>query len=163
MDELVAKTVCDNVTRDCMKRCCDGCGVSSFMDVLRKEVSDHLEKICEWKRWEKTDISRKDLVTKSGTLNELLDHLTSDLSLMAKHLKVAHWQRTQYQKLKESLPPNHCILTILQRTIFVNTSKRCRVPTVHTDRSLCTLAFFFLQMSQAVLSPYCDRLQSLFD
>ncbi|KAK3762158.1 hypothetical protein RRG08_024963 [Elysia crispata] len=82
------------------------------MDVLRKEVSDHLEKICEWKRWEKTDISRKDLVTKSGTLNELLDHLTSDLSLMAKHLKVAHWQRTQYQKLKESLPPNHCILTI---------------------------------------------------
>ncbi|GFN83321.1 hypothetical protein PoB_000982700 [Plakobranchus ocellatus] len=111
VEELVDKTLCDSVTRDCVERKCTKCGVEKLMSGIRVEVGDQLYEVREWKRWEKSERSPKDLVLKSGTVADLLGFLTEDLQLLSKHVKFAQWQRNQCNNFRDSLPIGHAMCT----------------------------------------------------
>lgn len=111
VEELVSKTLCNNFTRDCVDRKCSECGVEVLLTEIRVEVGERLNEMREWKRWEKTDTSPKDLVHKNSLVTDLIHYLKEDLIDLAKHVKTAQWQRRQYQSLRENLPPGHAILT----------------------------------------------------
>lgn len=111
-EELVSKTLCKEVKRECVDRRCENCGIEGLLGVIQERIEDCDQEVREWRRWEKTVKSNKDLVTKSDTLSNILERLRQDLLPLAKHVKTAQWQRHQYQHLADNLPPLHGLLTM---------------------------------------------------
>ena len=111
-DDLVQKTVCENVTRACLKRECERCGIDNFISSVKMQISEHLSEQREWKRWEKSERSKKDLVRKKNPVIDIVDMLSMDLNGLAKHIKVAQWQRHQYQMFSRGVPKGHVVLTV---------------------------------------------------
>ena len=80
------------------------------------------EQQVNWNRWENKTMdngnNRRILVTKKGTVTELLDEFVKDVSqpsqgmTFKKHLFNAHWQYMQYQSIKKNLP-QECILQVI--------------------------------------------------
>ncbi|GFO11499.1 (S)-beta-bisabolene synthase [Plakobranchus ocellatus] len=111
VEELVKKTLCKDVKKECIDRKCGVCDVSELVEVVEHEVGSRMENVVEWKRWEKTDVSSKDLVMKKDSVRHILNILEKDLFSMGKHLHTAHWQRKQYQLLRDNLVERHCLIT----------------------------------------------------
>ncbi|GFR68013.1 hypothetical protein ElyMa_005597800 [Elysia marginata] len=112
VEELVNKSLCAKVTRDCIERDCLRCGAEKLISEIKAEVGDQLCEVREWKRWKKSDKSPKDLVVKSGTVDDLLNLLLNDLKLLAKHVKFAQWQRDRYAQFRDCLPVGHGMCTV---------------------------------------------------
>ena len=53
------------------------------------QIGEHLSEQREWKRWEKSERSKKDLVRKKNPVMDIVDMLSMDLNGIAKHIKVA--------------------------------------------------------------------------
>ncbi|GFN80786.1 transposase [Plakobranchus ocellatus] len=53
VEELVKKTLWEDVTRECIDRKCGVCGVSELVEAVEHEVGSRMENVVEWKRWEK--------------------------------------------------------------------------------------------------------------
>ena len=76
------------------------------------QIGEHLSEQREWKRWEKSERSKKDLVRKKNPVMDIVDMLSMDLNGIAKHIKVAQWQRHQYQRFSRGAQKGHCVLTV---------------------------------------------------
>ena len=76
--KLVKKTMCKDVKRECIDRKCEFCGVSGLVETIKKAVGKRMETEVEWKRWEKTDESSKDLVIKTDSVGQVICVLEKD-------------------------------------------------------------------------------------
>lgn len=114
IDELVKKTLCHEPRRECFERKClhENCSSKNFIDKLKDLLSEKLNRMKRWSRWERTEKSSKDLVQMESCLSDILQRLESSLQEIAMHLKVAHWQRSRYQILRDNLPPGHAMCTL---------------------------------------------------
>ena len=97
VDDLVHKTLCVNETRACWERECDDCGIGPLLDAFRQQIGNSVEVMKECRRWGKNGSGNKDLLISRSSVGSILRELENDLSSLAKHVKVAHWQRRQYQ------------------------------------------------------------------
>lgn len=75
-------------------------------DSWREELGDRLH---EEINWEKTVMSSKDLVTKSGQHKDMIRELKGEI--INWHV-MSRWQRKQYQLLLDTLPSGEAILTV---------------------------------------------------
>ncbi|XP_035824226.1 uncharacterized protein LOC118477139 [Aplysia californica] len=111
IEALVEQTLCQNVERMCIERQCPNCGVNSLIQSIKGNIED-LTVVRKWSKWEKSEKASKDLVFHESPLSEILSLLEKSVHEIAKHLKVAEWQRKQYQSLKFSLPRGHAMCTV---------------------------------------------------
>ena len=116
VDHLVEQTLCDYQAfkKTCTDRKCGTCGVDKIILSWKLELESKLNQQVKWTRWEQTAKSGKDLVEKCSTssLDNLLTELQGELQDLAKHLKMARWQRQQYQHLLNNLPQSSAIVTL---------------------------------------------------
>ena len=111
IEDAVGKTLCTDVGRLCVERECADCGVGSVMTDLCEAI-DNKTKVKKWSKWEKTEKASKDLVFREDSLSNILTMLQTAVHDVAKHLKVAEWQRRQYTRLKSCLPKGHAMCTV---------------------------------------------------
>ena len=81
------------------------------METIKKAVGKRMDTEVEWKRWEKTDESSKDLVIKTDSVGQVICVLEKDLFSLGKHIHTAQWQRKHYQFLRDNLVAGHCLIT----------------------------------------------------
>ena len=111
VETLVNKTLCESVSKLCIERECSSCGVDALFSSFEEQISD-LSKERKWSCWEKTERCSKDLVFRHSSVSEILSLLKQNVFLLSKHLKVAQWQRKQYQLLQANLPKGHAVCTV---------------------------------------------------
>lgn len=112
VEELVKKTLCVDVKRNCLERTCNSCGPEPLIASIREKVGTNSDSVKVWKQWEKTERAGKELVIHQDCLSVVIDHLDKELFLLAKHQRTAKWQREQYQYICDNIPPGHCVLTV---------------------------------------------------
>ena len=99
----VQVTVCDDGGKDCAYRQCENCRVQQMKDFLAP-LNDDDNTIVTWHAWKTRkvcmagkEVSRKILVTKSGSVAELISQLTDEVKFLSEHLFRASWQHKQFQ------------------------------------------------------------------
>lgn len=103
----------------CIDRLCDKCGTRKMKEFLTPILG--IEDEVDWKRWEtvksmnpktKKEITKRQEVEKSGTSEELVNELVTELGFLSVHLFEAQWQQEQFSLLNKNLPENAVSMTI---------------------------------------------------
>uniref|UniRef100_UPI00358E6D50 uncharacterized protein n=1 Tax=Myxine glutinosa TaxID=7769 RepID=UPI00358E6D50 len=94
----------------CIHRKCSECGVQS----LDAFLSTNKHKEVQWKRWElvsttchtkkSTTVKKRSLVTKTGTIEDLVSELKKEAGPFAEHVFSKNWQHKQQTKLRANIP-----------------------------------------------------------
>ena len=98
----------------CVQRECRDCGVDKI-DTILKPFRDTEVQSVSWKRWElvveevKTKnstktVKKRALVSKTGTVEELITELKEELRPFSEHLFIKDFQAHQLQELRQNLP-----------------------------------------------------------
>ncbi|XP_063967818.1 uncharacterized protein LOC135157146 isoform X2 [Lytechinus pictus] len=121
MYELNKLTLCKRPTDvkydapKCYRRECSECGVQLLKNHLQP-LEAMLEKTLEWTRWEMVQSStgdkRMQLVTKKGTVGELVEEILKEAHPHARHLHNWWWQHHQYMKLTKDPPPESVVAVL---------------------------------------------------
>ena len=98
-DDLSERSLCENLSLNCLDRSCGDCGVDKAIESLGWPTG----LACKWKCWETVE-NRRVLVDKEGDIIDLRRVLSSDLVGLSKHLHTKRWQFMQYRTLKLNLP-----------------------------------------------------------
>lgn len=86
---------------------------SSLFQMYNSLIEKKGDEVVNWKVWEtrktvskQSTMSKKVLVRKEGTINELVEKLVGDIQKFPEHLLNANYQIQQYHELKSNVPTN---------------------------------------------------------
>ncbi|XP_033755233.1 uncharacterized protein LOC117338131 isoform X1 [Pecten maximus] len=97
-----------NYKMECLDRNCQFCGVDN-VDEKTRGLNQYIDTQIKWRSWEmvtqpNTQKKFMTLVSKEGTIGELITELKLKLNPFAKHLFNAKWQSGQFDDLKKKMP-----------------------------------------------------------
>ena len=115
----VKVTTCERGTKDCQYRQCGACGPEKLTDFLAP-LRDHTGMIT-WHEWTTKKItrkgkesSRKVLLKRSGSVEEILTELRTDIAFLSEHLFRANWQHEQFEQVRTASPfPSNLVAAVL--------------------------------------------------
>ena len=113
--ELIDEILCseDERTRDCLKEKCSNCGIksldTSFFEPFVQGIQD--DSVVTFRSLEKDDTGRLGIQDKSGTPQQLVDHLKSHLRGFPLHRFVAKNQPKEMNFLLKNLNPDVLVLS----------------------------------------------------
>ncbi|CAC5406241.1 unnamed protein product [Mytilus coruscus] len=97
--------------KDCIDRNCGNCGLTKIDDAVTELIENFKDTQVGWKRWQQghkeSEVNGKQVVKtfmemkrRSGTMEQLIDEMKSELLPFSKHLFNAQWQSKQFEDLK---------------------------------------------------------------
>ena len=105
----------ENIIKKCIDRKCEICGVHRLKETYSCLMSSDWSSL-QWQRWENIKITegktRKEIVQKDGTPQEMLLELAQEVEPFAKHIFVAGWQYNQYSQDVSHIP-DYAIVQVL--------------------------------------------------
>ena len=127
----------------CIRRQCDICGITKLKDRLSVITNDNHE---QWTKWDNVKraskdgnvVVKKELVTRTGTMKDVVAELLLEANSLAEHLFNSKWQYSQFLRVSETVPEN----TVVQVLDFAQNYRcdyQCEVQSSHYGYRQVTL------------------------
>jgi hypothetical protein len=120
--KAVKETLCEKSEggkynhKDCIYRNYGVCGTKKLQEKLQPHIEGKGNNLISWQKWDtvksinqrtKKEISKRQEVTKSGTVHEFLDEMFKELEYFSIHLFEAKWQIEQFAQLSKKCHDNY--------------------------------------------------------
>ncbi|CAC5406234.1 unnamed protein product [Mytilus coruscus] len=125
--DLSRLTLCpkegNHYKKDCIDRNCGNCGLTKIDDAVTELIENFKDTQVGWKRWQQghkeSEVNGKQVVKtfmemkrRTGTMEQLIDEMKSELLPFSKHLFNAQWQSKQFEDLKAHIPEKWVLMCL---------------------------------------------------
>ena len=139
---LSDETICKDSSVACIDRKCPKCGVHAIDKKVKEFLANNGTKQVSWKQWGQVEYAAKKkrvcFQTKTGSCEELVTCLKSELVSFPCHLFEAQWQQKQFATVSQS-PPPFTVVTVLDFAENFTCAMQSEVQSAHWYQQQVTL------------------------